>query len=169
MDIILVDEIDNSVIESVADGPGVRIVIFLQGCNHKCKGCHNADTWNIEKGKAFSTDEVALNLVSKSSSKYVSGITISGGDPFFQEDVLFELVKKIKEENPTIHILVYTGYELEDIGLDNPILKYIDALMTGKFEKENQYPKKPFRGSRNQKLINLESDNLGNVFIKSVE
>lgn len=169
MDIVLVDEIDNSIIESVADGPGVRVVIFLQGCNHRCKGCHNADTWNIKKGKIYSTDEVASVLVNKASLKYISGITISGGDPFFQKESLFDLVKKIKEENSAIEILVYTGYELEDIGLDNPILKYIDSLMTGKFEQENQFPKKPFRGSRNQKLINLKCDDYGNVVIKSVK
>lgn len=140
---------------SIVDGEGLRYVIFFQGCKHFCKNCHNMETWNYNNGLA-TTIEQEIELLSKHIDN-IDGITISGGDPFFQYENLLELCKAIKKSFNDINIWVYTGYtikELEKIGL-TAVLEHINVLVDGKFIIELKSPHIPFIGSSNQNIIKL--------------
>ncbi|MCL2567006.1 MAG: anaerobic ribonucleoside-triphosphate reductase activating protein [Alphaproteobacteria bacterium] len=141
---------------SIVDGEGLRYVIFFQGCPHHCVGCHNMETWNINGG-VDSSVENEINLIAKYVG-HIDGITISGGDPFFQYSVLLELVKSIKEIY-SLNIWVYTGYTIEEIhklGMIE-VLDYINVLVDGKFILELKSPKLPFIGSSNQRVIRIKN------------
>lgn len=131
---------------SMQNGEGVRNVIFFAGCKHRCPGCHNIDLWPEDSGVEKDIDEVVKEQVEQKD--FIDGITISGGDPFFQYEALLEMCKKLKAEG--FDIWVYTGYtfwDLIDKGMTE-ILNYIDALVDGKYI--NSRPKAKYRGSDNQ-------------------
>lgn len=151
----LCNEIDKCVIESIVDGDGLRIVIFLQGCTHHCPNCHNIKTWDINKGVTYSITDVYNYLANKLNEGYFDGITFSGGDPILQNEELNELIIKLRENFKNINIWLYTGFEYEKIK-DMPILKNIDVLVDGKYEMDKMFPKKKFRGSYNQRLLHLK-------------
>lgn len=134
------------------DGVGLRTSIYFSGCNHFCKGCHNQVSWNIHNGKAYTIDEV-LDIIKEEPFN----VTFSGGDPLFQCDGVTELARRIKEETDKT-IWLYTGYTYEEI-LDNEwlgqILPYIDVLVDGRFIEELRTEELPFRGSTNQRIIEL--------------
>ncbi len=154
--IVLAKELKNSVIESLIDGEGVRLVIFLCGCPHKCKGCHNAITWDIRKGVTVPIKEVLDYLISKLNKGKFSGVTFSGGDPLYQAEALKSLVSQLREVKPELNIWVYTGYKYEDIK-EFPVIKLIDILVDGKFEIDKKFPNKKFRGSYNQRILKLKN------------
>lgn len=157
--IALADKLDKSIIESLVDGEGVRLVLFTCGCPHKCEDCHNNKTWDIRNGVFEEIDKVAKYLNNKLSKGRYSGITISGGDPIFQNNELYILLKILKNINPDINIWCYTGFTFEKIK-ELPVLKYIDVLVDGRFEKDKKYPKKKYRGSYNQRVIRLEDSKI---------
>lgn len=141
--------------DDTLNGYGVRIVLFLSGCNHKCVGCHNPQTWDIESGKIF--DESAKQkLFELAGRDYIDGITLSGGDPLIPENIISTcyLCEKFKEKYPNKTIWCYTGYKCEDLVLDN--LKDIDVLVDGPFIKEKADVKYPFAGSTNQRIIDIK-------------
>lgn len=131
---------------SLVDGPGVRGVLFLQGCNLKCPYCHNKATWNIEDGKVYDVLEVIEILKTNIRNKK---ITISGGEPLLQKEALLYMFDIIKDWD----ICLYTGYNLEDVPKD--ILKYLRYIKVGNFIEELRTTNTPFIGSSNQKFINL--------------
>lgn len=139
--------------DSVVDGPGLRTVVFFQGCPHKCIGCHNEESWGFEENKLYTVREL-IDEVTKTSSK--KKITISGGEPFSQKDSLKELVSTLKAKD--FHICIYTGYTYEEL-LENEvsksILDNINILVDGKFEIDKKDPTNSFVGSTNQRIINL--------------
>jgi anaerobic ribonucleoside-triphosphate reductase activating protein len=139
---------------SIVDGEGLRYVIFFQGCPHHCAGCHNMETWNKTGGIASSIEN-EINLITKYIG-YIDGITISGGDPFFQYDGLLGLVQAIKQTF-NLNIWVYTGYTIEEIktGGMEEALDYINVLVDGKFIQALKSPKLAFKGSSNQRVIRL--------------
>ena len=125
------------------DGPGIRTVLFMQGCNLHCKGCHNPSTWDITKGKEVEID----NLVEELDRKVINKkITISGGEPLFQLNALTELVKKLN--NKGFDIALYTGHVKEDVPKE--IIARIKYLKTGNFVESLKTTIKPFVGSSNQ-------------------
>jgi anaerobic ribonucleoside-triphosphate reductase activating protein len=137
----------------VANGPGCRVVLWVSGCSHHCKECHNPETWNPNAGQVF--DEEAKDELFRYLSKhYITGITLSGGDPLYNDniDTITELCKEIKEKYPEKDIWCYSGYTFEEIK-DLEILQYIDVLVDGKFEIEKKNIQLLFRGSENQRLI----------------
>lgn len=154
MDISIASNKENAVIESLADGPGVRLVVFTCGCPHHCKGCHNPKSWDIRNGVKISVQELANYLLDRYREGY-SGITFSGGDPLFQSEALYELITLIRKKVPNINIWCYTGYRYEDVP-DPKILSLIDVLVDGPFEEGKTLPKKKFRGSYNQRILYLE-------------
>lgn len=160
--IVLADKLSNSVIESLVDGEGVRLVVFFCGCPHKCKLCHNPTTWNINNGVSISIDDLSIYLKAKYLNGNYSGITFSGGDPMYQKDSLLLLAKKLKDTIPEINIWSYTGYLYEDIS-EYEVLKYIDTLVDGKFEADKKYPKKPYRGSYNQRILRLKNSKIQKI------
>lgn len=131
---------------SLVDGPGIRGVLFLQGCNLKCPSCHNKATWNIEYGKVYDVLEVIEILKTNVRNKK---ITISGGEPLLQKEALLYMFDIIKDWD----ICLYTGYNLEDVPKD--ILKYLRYIKVGNFIEELRTANTPFIGSSNQLFINL--------------
>ena len=140
---------------SLVDGPGVRYTLFMQGCPHNCKGCHNPDTHDINKGKILDVKDVYNDII---TTRYIDGVTISGGDPFFQPEALCELLKMLKEQG--LSIWCYSGWLFEDLLLNKKqakALKYVDVLVDGKFEEDKKSKECMFRGSTNQRIIDVQA------------
>lgn len=152
------------------NGEGLRVVLWVSGCNHKCEGCHNPQTWDHESGIQF--DISAKEEIFKELSKdYISGITFSGGDPLMYENlpVVYDVVKYIKEKYPNKTIWLYTGYKLGindfdssvDICWDNALLRNhilakCDVVCDGKFVKSLADVNYPWVGSTNQRIIDVK-------------
>lgn len=137
----------------MVDGPGLRTSIYFAGCQHFCKGCHNPQSWDLHGGRQYTVDEL-LEIIKKDE---FANVTFSGGDPLYQCDGVTELAKRIKEETDKT-IWCYTGFTYEEI-LDNAwlsqILPYIDVLVDGPYIEELRDESLPFRGSSNQRIIEL--------------
>lgn len=147
--------IANIVQDSIVDGPGLRFVVFVQGCTHGCKGCHNPDTHDPGGGREMSVGEI-LEMIWK--NPLVSGLTISGGEPFDQAWDCSQLARAASDMG--LDVWVYTGYRYEDIVAANlpewdRLLMLTDVLVDGPFiESQKSYEAK-FRGSTNQRLIDM--------------
>ncbi|NLT95487.1 MAG: anaerobic ribonucleoside-triphosphate reductase activating protein [Clostridia bacterium] len=139
--------------DSIVDGAGLRVVAFLQGCPRRCIGCHNPQLLPIEGGKEISERELAKILLKKLTAKH-AGITFSGGDPLMQPEALFNVITYIRKRKPEINIWVYTGYYFEEIK-DLPVLGLIDVLVDGPFIMEEKSISLVFKGSRNQRIIDV--------------
>lgn len=145
------------VMDTVVDGPGLRASIYLAGCYHKCPGCHNPQSWDMNGGKEMEVDEIVEILKQSGHTKF----TITGGDPFYQPTGLLELVVRIKKEIPGSNIWCYTGFLFEDL-LDREemvlILKNIDVLVDGPFIQELRDETLMYRGSSNQRVLEIPKD-----------
>lgn len=141
-------------LDSIVDGEGIRAVIWTQGCPHNCVGCHNPSTHAFNEGYLIEIDDLKKEI---DSFEGQDGITFSGGDPMSQAKECSEIAKYAKEKG--LNIWCYTGFSYEQL-LDNPIqkefLKYIDVLVDGKFIMEEKTLETPFRGSRNQRIIDVD-------------
>ncbi len=150
----------------IANGPGVRVSLFVSGCRHFCKNCFNSEAWDFSYGKPF-TDEVLDELISATAPNYITGFSVLGGEPFEpenQEGVL-KTVKAIKTKKPNKNIWIYTGFLFDeqllkgtvgDLGTVKEILKFTDVLVDGKFVEELKSPDLLFRGSSNQRIIDVQ-------------
>ncbi|MFX4261435.1 anaerobic ribonucleoside-triphosphate reductase activating protein [Pelotomaculum propionicicum] len=145
--------------ESVVDGPGLRFVIFAQGCRHHCKDCHNPDTWDPLGGVPVNVEDL-LEQVRK--EKLIKGVTFSGGEPFLQARPLAWLGGQIKALG--LDIITYTGYTWEKLQVLLPedqgikeLLLVSDYVVDGPFIKEERDFELPFRGSRNQRIIDVKN------------
>ncbi|MGL4992677.1 MAG: anaerobic ribonucleoside-triphosphate reductase activating protein [Bacteroidales bacterium] len=141
--------------DTVVDGPGVRISLYGAGCGHRCSGCHNSSSWSIAQGEVFALRELAEELLADTHSN----ITFTGGDPLFQVESFAELARVIKA-NSQKSIWCYTGYRIEEVLSSSTlsmILPYIDVLVDGRFEQDLLSPSLPFRGSSNQRLIDVKA------------
>ena len=140
--------------DSIVDGEGIRAVIWTQGCPHHCKGCHNPETHSFTKGFFKDTSELIEEI---RNLELQDGITFSGGDPMMQPEACLEIAKACKEMN--LNIWCYTGFTFEEL-LDDPLkvefLKYIDVLVDGKFELDKKSYDAMYRGSTNQRIINVK-------------
>ena len=150
----------------VANGPGVRVSLFVSGCTHHCKGCFNAETWDFNFGNEFTTaqeDEIIELL----KPNYIRGFSLLGGEPFepSNQRVLVKLLKKIKEAYPEKTVWCYTGYLLDEellaesrarCEVTDEMLSYIDILVDGEFKEDLKDLKLRFRGSSNQRIIDLK-------------
>ena len=141
--------------ESVVDGPGLRSVIFTQGCAWACPGCHNPDTWDPRGGRLVETDELREMIL---STKLLKGVSFSGGEPFLQAAPLAKLGKELKEAG--LDVITYTGYTwealLELAATDAPVrelLQVSDYIVDGPFREKERTWELPFRGSGNQRFI----------------
>ena len=128
---------------SLVDGPGVRTVVFFQGCDLRCKGCQNPSTWEMKNGTEMTTDELVTILEKKVVNKKV---TFSGGEPLMQVDALIDVVKKLEG----FDIAVYTGHEFEKVPQE--LLDNITYIKTGSFKEELKSTVKPYVGSTNQEF-----------------
>lgn len=140
--------------ESIVDGPGIRMVIFTQGCNHNCEGCHNPESHSFHGGKLIDIEEI-LNMIKE--NPLLDGITLSGGEPFEQALECSILAKKVKELG--LNVITYTGYTFEEIlGNENfkELLLQTDTLIDGKFDIKQKSLMLKFRGSKNQRIIDVK-------------
>ena len=141
----------------VNNGEGCRVTLFVSGCSHRCKGCHNPETWNFDFGKDFN-DDVKNRLFDIVSKPYIKGLTLSGGDPLDSYDDVLDLVKEFRNRfGETKDIWVYTGYVIDDLLNLNKeeILEYIDVLVDGEYIEEQRDISLAFRGSKNQRIIKM--------------
>ncbi len=151
-------------LESIVDGPGIRAVVFCQGCLRYCKGCHNPETWDINGGIEMSVEEV-LKLIK--SNPLCRGVTYSGGEPFLQAAELCELTRKLSG----YEIAVYSGFTFEELLSGTPeqreLLSLIDVLIDGPYDASERTLELSFRGSRNQRILNVpESLKTGKALIE---
>lgn len=142
----------------VANGNGVRVVLWVSGCDHHCKGCHNPETWNSNYGKPFDFD-VYEKLVSALDHDYVAGLTFSGGDPMKPENVATcaMIASAVKQRFPNKDIWCWTGYTLKELAERNDsntnhFLCFVDYLVDGEFIEELRDITLKWRGSSNQKI-----------------
>lgn len=139
--------------DTIADGPGFRTSIYAAGCPNDCPGCHNPESWDIRHGRRMTTDEILQKVLDDP----FADVTFSGGDPMFQPEGFAELAQAIKE-NSDKNIWCYTGYTFEQL-LNNTrytrLLQYIDVLVDGRFRQELRDESLYFRGSSNQRLIDV--------------
>lgn len=142
------------------NGPGLRVVLFVSGCHHHCKGCQNPQTWNHNSGIEF--DKNAFDeIMSELSKDYCSGLTLTGGDPLYYNNInqIKLLCEYIKKNYSNKTIFLYTGYTWEEIIVNDKlkeILQYIDILADGKFEIDKLSPDKHWVGSSNQRVIDVQ-------------
>ena len=138
--------------DSIVDGVGVRDVIFFQGCMHHCEGCHNPHTWNMKQGEPVLVSDIMEMLEASTND-----VTISGGEPLLQLEDLLNLVRGLREFNGK-HIWLYTGFTFEEIPffIWEILSKYIDVVVDGKFVKDLADTNLQFRGSSNQRIIDLK-------------
>lgn len=144
--------------ESLVNGPGLRRVLFAQGCIHKCNGCFNPDTHDFYGGSLMDMDEIIEDIL---DNPMLKGVTFSGGDPWEQADKFAYIAKKLRENG--LNIWSYTGYTFEYILENkhkekgwNDLLNNIDVLVDGKFEEDKKQDGLRFRGSSNQRIIDVQ-------------
>lgn len=152
----------------VANGPGVRVSLFVSGCNHHCKNCFNREAWDFNYGKEFTEDE-QNEIIEDLKPEYITGLSLLGGEPFERtnQEGLVPLIKKVKEKYPNKKIWCYTGFTFDNqiIGemikkegrkTTKEMLENIDYIVDGKFIEELKDPKLRFRGSSNQRIIDVK-------------
>lgn len=150
----------------VANGIGVRVSLFVSGCTHHCKGCFNAETWDFNFGNPF-TEEQAEELIRALQPAYIKGFSLLGGEPFepVNQRTLVSLLKRIKETYPEKDIWCYSGYLLDKellkesrarCEVTDEMLSYIDILVDGEFIAEQKDLNLRFRGSTNQRIIDVK-------------
>ncbi len=145
----------NIVHQDMLNGNGMRTTLFCSGCAHACPGCQNPQTWNDKSGIEF--DEAAkTELMESLDNKWISGVTFSGGDPLYpgNRSVITDLAREIKERYPDKNIWLYTGYTYEEIKT-LPVLDYVDVLVDGEYIKEQRNINLQWRGSENQRVIDI--------------
>lgn len=150
----------------VADGPGVRVSLYVSGCRNRCKNCFNPETWDFSYGKPF-TEEVENGLIESLKPQYIKGFTLLGGDPFepSNQRALLPFIRRMRERFPHKNIWCFTGYTYSDGSLAEPqacceatreLISLLDVLIDGKFEEELKDIRLKFRGSSNQRVIDVK-------------
>lgn len=151
--------------DSIVDGPGIRIVVWCQGCRHKCIACHNPQTHDINLGTLYNIDDLKTQI---ENSNLQSGITLSGGEPFLQSSALLDIVATAKIKG--LNIWAYTGFTYEYL-LGNPqmyeLLKEVDILVDGKYEEALSDYQLRYKGSSNQRIIDVQASILANHIVLS--
>ncbi len=149
----------------VANGPGVRVSLFVSGCTHHCKGCFNAEAWDFNYGKPF-TDDTADEIIYALSHEYIKGLSLLGGEPFetCNQAALAPLLERVKKEYPQKTVWCYSGYDFEkDISafrlgapdVTKRMLACIDVLVDGEFVEDKKDLNLRFRGSSNQRILDV--------------
>lgn len=141
----------------IANGPGVRVSLFVSGCRNRCKGCFQPETWDFNYGKKF-TGDTYIDLIIALNPDYITGLTILGGDPFEPENIetVTTICGDLRSLTRDKTIWIYTGYTYEYVSLKYPeILDYIDVLVDGPFIESKKDISLKFRGSSNQRIIDV--------------
>lgn len=143
--------------DDMLNGDGLRVVLWVSGCSHECRGCHNQVTWDAGEGLVFD-DGAKGEIFAELDKDYVSGVTFSGGDPLHEANVtqVTALAKEIKETYPGKTIWLYTGSVWEEVK-DMEVLRYVDVLVDGEYDADKKDGLLHWRGSSNQKVIDVKN------------
>lgn len=147
--------------ESIVDGPGIRYVLFTQGCPHGCPGCHNPQTHDFAGGKEATVDTLLADIT---KNPFVKAVTLSGGEPFCQPAALAQLAAPLKEKG--YHLMCYTGYTFEQLLQKEdarPLLEQLDLLVDGPFVADRKNIELKFRGSDNQRVLDVPASLAANA------
>ena len=141
----------------ISNGPGVRVSVFFQGCAFHCKNCFNPETWDFDKGEEF-TDETIEHILELCDNDYIVGLSMLGGEPMHPKNIeaTTKLAKKFKEVYPNKTIWTWSGFLFEDYLKDKEVLKYIDVLIDGQYIDELHDPTLKWKGSSNQRVIDIQ-------------
>ena len=154
----------------IADGPGLRVSIFMQGCHFHCKNCFNPETWDFDKGQEFTQDTIdeILDLCAKD---HIRGLSILGGEPMNPCNIegTTNLAKQFKEKFPEKDLWSWTGYTFDKDLKDKEVVKYIDVLVDGNYIDEKHNPKLKWRGSENQRVIDVQKSLENGEVVKYVD
>ena len=156
--------------DDMVNGDGLRVVLWVAGCDHCCDGCHNSYTWNKKGGVKFD-DAAKKEIFDELDKDYIQGITFSGGDPLFCEnrDTVLAFVKEVSEKYPNKDIWLYTGFKWEEIK-NLPNINLIDVLIDGEFIRALHDPKLKWKGSSNQRVIDVKNTlKTGNIVLHTVD
>ncbi len=159
----------------VANGPGVRVSLFVSGCTHRCKGCFNEEAWDFSFGEKF-TEKEEEKILEALKPEYIKGFSLLGGEPFepSNQAVLVGLLERIKKEYPEKDIWCYSGYDFEkdllsgrlcDFSITDRMLGCIDILVDGRFVEQLKNLKLRFKGSENQRIIDVKKSREENRII----
>ena len=154
----------------ISNGPGVRISMFVQGCSFHCKNCFNPETWDFNGGKEF-TDKTIDEVLKLCDKDYIKGLSILGGEPMNPTNIegTTKLVKAFKKEYPNKNLWVWSGYNFEKDLKDKEALKYVDVLVDGQYKDELHSPILKWRGSSNQRVIDVQKSLKENKTVLLVE
>lgn len=150
----------------VANGNGVRVCLWVSGCPHHCDGCQNPESWDFDNGKPFTPYSLS-SLISEINKDYCDGLTLTGGDPLAEPNIVevTDVAKTVKELFPDKTIWCYTGYDYDSVKAEE-IMKYIDVLVDGEFVKSKRDISLKWRGSSNQRVIDVKKSlQTGNVVL----
>ena len=142
--------------QDIANGPGIRVSIWVQGCNRHCPHCFNPETWDFDGGRLFNR-RVKIQFLELAQNKSIVGFSILGGEPLQQGSDMLDLVQSMKKEYPDKTIWMWTGYKYEELDENQlEIIKYIDILVDGAYIEAQKCPGKRFKGSSNQRIIDVQ-------------
>ena len=141
----------------IADGPGVRVSVFFQGCAFHCKNCFNPETWDFKAGKEF-TDETIEEILNLCDKDFITGLSLLGGEPMHPTNIegSTKLAKMFKERFPDKTIWSWTGFLFDEYLKDKEIVKYLDVVVDGQFVDELRNPNLKWKGSANQRVIDVK-------------
>lgn len=141
----------------ISNGPGVRVSVFMQGCTFNCKNCFNPETHDFNSGKNF-TDETIDKILELCSNDYIVGLSILGGEPLHPKNIegSTNLAKRFKEKFPTKNLWLWSGYRFEEYIKDKEIKNYIDVLVDGQYNDDLHSPILKWKGSSNQRVIDMK-------------
>lgn len=159
----------NITIGDMLNGDGLRVVLWVSGCSHKCVGCQNAQTWPADSGIPFGENELQ-EIFEALSHDYIAGFTLSGGDPLFHQNIptVTEIVNTIKHRFPEKTIWMYTGSRFEDVQ-NLPVVQQVDVLVDGEYVAALRDVNAPWVGSSNQRVIDVQKSlSVGQVVLLKV-
>ena len=144
----------------VANGPGIRVSLFVSGCRHLCRGCFNSEAWDFAYGKPFD-DDTLTEILDALAPEYIEGFSVLGGEPFEPEnrETVLNIIRAVKNRYPSMNVWCYSGFTFEELqknDVSKDILSLIDVLVDGKFEEDKKNLRLSFRGSENQRLIDVK-------------
>ena len=150
--------------ETIVDGDGIRFSIYLSGCKHRCKGCHNPESWNPQAGHPLTREKIEEMIASINANPLLDGITFSGGDPFYSPEEFLPLIREFRERTQQ-NIWCYTGYHFdrdllrwmeEGDPVITELLPLLDVIVDGEFIEERKNLRLAFRGSENQRILDVQ-------------
>ena len=141
----------------ISNGPGVRVSVFMQGCEFHCKNCFNQETWDFKGGKEFNDDTIE-SIINLCKQEHITGLSILGGEPMHPVNIegTTELAKAFKEECPNKNLWIWTGYLFDKDLKDKDVLKYVDVIVDGQYNDALHDPTLKWKGSSNQRVIDVK-------------